>query len=99
VVKFVKLDKSIEGRKLLGIVANNSISYVDLAFKALDRKTIVVPLKSESDVDRISATGLSEVQTPTLNKGWFSPQLSENSSQQIAQISFTSGTEGRPKAF
>ena len=86
----------------IGIVASNSIAYIEAVFSALDDGKIVVPLREKNDKQRIEATSIEEVITPSANKkGWFSlsftPPTSDDELNRPAQISFTSGTEGAPK--
>lgn len=89
----IKLDQT----KLVGICAVNSVEYVNEIFEALASGKIAVPLRSEQDTQRIEATNLVEIITPNDTKGWFSPKYTPSLTNSIAQISFTSGTEGSPK--
>lgn len=83
--------------RLIGIVSCNSIDYIEAVFNALATGRIVVPLREVGDEQRISATGLTEIREPALTSGWFAPLFTPQPDAEIAQISFTSGTEGKPK--
>lgn len=89
--------RSLSNRKMRGIVAVNSIDYVKHAFASLDADTTVIPLREKEDQTRIAATGVTDIVSPESKHGWFTPTLKKNTSEEIAQISFTSGTEGVPK--
>lgn len=83
--------------KRVGIVANNNSGYVDAMFTCLESGVIAVPLKDENDDYRINSAGVEEVITPTAEKSWIEEKLELHDSDDLALISFTSGTEGNPK--
>lgn len=87
----------INKEQLIGVVARNSSDYIDLVFQALEAGKTVVPLRGADDDQRIKATGLRELRQPNSGSGWFRPRFSPQRNDAIAQISFTSGTEGAPK--
>lgn len=87
---------SIDGQ-VVGVVANNSISYLETVFNELANGCIVVPLRNEQDHERIEATGIEHIRVPDSTKGWFKLDYPSCSTEKLAQISFTSGTEGKPK--
>ena len=89
----IQLDQT----KLVGICAVNSVEYIEEIFKLVSNGKIAVPLRSEEDTQRIEATNLVDVVKPGANKGWFSPKYTPINENTIAQVSFTSGTEGSPK--
>ncbi len=82
------------------IVACNSIGFLEEAFKHLNAGGRVVVLRSEDDQERIRMAGANEIVTPSDSCGWAESleyeRLYEDSA---AQIQFTSGTEGEPKAI
>ncbi len=90
-------DIELDNKKLLGLVASNSPTYIESIFDALASGRIVVPLRTAEDEARINATGLKELITPNAKTGWFSPRFNPQTIATAAQISFTSGTEGTPK--
>ncbi|AJQ92806.1 phosphopantetheine-binding protein [Gynuella sunshinyii] len=89
-------------REILGIVSRSSISYVKGVFSAFSKGSVVVNLRDENDRERCDMLGISQILTPEDDTGWVSdlnyPNMQERS-QDIAQVLFTSGTEGKPKAI
>lgn len=84
---------------LKGIVQINSIEYLDEVFKSLMQKTVVVPLKNNGFKNQIKHLVIEDIVTPKKKAGWYSPKFLLNNDDDIAQISFTSGTEGEPKGI
>lgn len=84
-------------RTRLGIVALNSTGYLDAILTCLESEEIAVPLKHGDDHDRINAAKVDRVFTPTSEAGWMSRGFKPSTSHEPAVISFTSGTEGKPK--
>ncbi len=85
-------------KNAVGVVARNSIDYVADCFRILNEEATVVPLRSLDDQYRIQATKPAQILTPDDNRGWFQLPLAQAKSlNAIAQVSFTSGTEGKPK--
>ncbi|MEP1202150.1 AMP-binding protein [Tateyamaria sp.] len=82
----------------LGIVACNSPDYVRRMLQALEAGRVTVPLRHAQDHDRIDRTGVREIVTPAADHGWLSQSFASPASNQLAMLSFTSGTEGPPKA-
>jgi len=94
------MTKKLSDIETLGIVAINSIEYIHYVFDSLRNGTCVVPLQSESDTFRLNATYTTDIITPNNSKGWFQIddyEIENINPESIAQISFTSGTEGHPK--
>ncbi len=84
--------------RAVGVVARNSIDYVADCFRVLDDGKTVVPLSSCDDAYRIQLTRPSHIIEPEQKHGWFQPRLAATEvPENLAQISFTSGTEGSPK--
>lgn len=90
-------DTALDVSRLQGVVAKNSISYAEMALNAIASERIVVPLRSKDDKQRAQATGLHTVVEPDQKAGWFHPKFTPMRSDAVAQVSFTSGTEGAPK--
>ena len=89
--------KLFDGQNLVGIVANNSPHYISALSELLKANRIAVPLRKRDDHERIAATTLGEIVETEKGAGWFTPDFKRNASDALAQISFTSGTEGAPK--
>jgi len=81
----------------IGIVSENSLSYVTAVFDAYMQKQVVVLLRSVDDKERIEQLGIESVIEPKSYFGWFDSAYKFNNTGMLAQISFTSGTEGEPK--
>lgn len=81
----------------VGIVSVNSAEYVDAMFNCLEAGNIAVPLKHEEDHDRISAANVDRVLTPRTEGAWMTRTFQGSNRSETAIVSFTSGTEGKPK--
>ena len=80
----------------VGIIAANSPDFVTQVFDCLRRGEVVVPLRAADD-DRTRIAGVGRVVVPEAGSGWFEPQHRPQETDDVAQILFTSGTEGEPK--
>jgi acyl-CoA synthetase (AMP-forming)/AMP-acid ligase II len=87
----------MEASKVIGIVAKNSLSYVKAVFDAYQANSTVVLLRSSDDQTRIDLTKVTTVIEPEEDFGWFDSAYDFGNSDSVAQVSFTSGTEGEPK--
>lgn len=83
-------------QQIIGVVSKNSIAYIETLFQCYQNQHVVVLLRSADDA-RIRLTGVTRVVEPDDAKGWFEKTCAFSSSDQLAQIAFTSGTEGEPK--
>jgi len=81
----------------IGIVSKNSLSYVRAIFDAYVNKHTVILLRSVDDRSRIDQMCVETVIEPKADFGWFDAAYTFDNSDELAQISFTSGTEGEPK--
>jgi len=81
----------------LGIVAANHTGYIETMFKCMEAGNIAVPLRSTDDRDRISAASVKEIVKPELGQSWMQRPFTAPKTNDVALISFTSGTEGSPK--
>lgn len=82
-----------------GLINVNSIDYVEKLFNLYELKQTAVLLKNKAQDKQINGINLNSILEPTIKTGWFSPSNPASSSEEIAQVSFTSGTEGEPKAI
>lgn len=82
----------------LGVVETNSVDYIKILFDALEKGSVVTPLRSTEDEQRKEIANVIDVISPEQAGGWLHRCLDLNKSDDIAHISFTSGTEGLPKA-
>ncbi|MCR6652550.1 MAG: AMP-binding protein [Cellvibrionaceae bacterium] len=93
----MNFQKGLGDRKLIGVVTRNSVDYVKTILKALEDGLTVVPMRSSADKERINAASVENIVNVGAECGWFTPRFAGNRSDEIALISFTSGTEGVPK--
>lgn len=84
--------------KTLGVVVSNSRSYVEVMLSNLARNQVSVPLRSASDTERLEMTKTRHVVIPDNEAGWLGLRFASEGGDDCAQISFTSGTQGAPKA-
>lgn len=90
------------GQRVVGLVAKSSTDYIRKLFELLQQGCTVVALQSEADDGRKTLAGVEEVVVPGDGRGWVEDLGDPNSGaqeNQIAQIIFTSGTEGASKAI
>ncbi|MDH3208131.1 MAG: AMP-binding protein [Gemmatimonadota bacterium] len=81
-----------------GVVAQNSEHYLRAVLSRLARGRPVVTLRSEDDAERRKAAGVKEVEVPMAGGGWVRDLGYEpRDHDQIAQVLFTSGTQGESK--
>jgi len=81
----------------VGIVAVNSPDFVAKVFDCMRRGEVVVPLRAPDDEYRTRTAGVGRVVVPEAGRGWFDPEHRPRETDGVAQILFTSGTEGEPK--
>lgn len=97
IYKSVDLEETpFRQKNVTGIVAINSIAFVEQVFNCYQNNQIVVLLREKNE-SRIQLTGITNVVEPSVKKGWFKQSLSFREDDALAQVSFTSGTEGEPK--
>lgn len=85
--------------KLVGLVSVNSIDYIEKLFNLYESDQTAVLIKNKVDGNEVNGIILNYILEPAHKTGWFSPKSPSSSNEEIAQISFTSGTEGEPKAI
>jgi len=82
----------------VGVVAVNSTSYVREMLGNLEAGTVSVPLSGTTYDDFLARTFTTEVVEPDGGSGWIEMPFQSRGGDKPAQISFTSGTQGAPKA-
>lgn len=83
-------------KQVVGVVAKNSIAYIEAIFESYANNQTVVLLRDATD-KRIEITGVSKVIEPENQTGWYKKHYDFRNDNTLAQIAFTSGTEGEPK--
>lgn len=81
----------------VGIIASNSTGYIEAMFNCIECGKVAIPIKNADDQYRINAASISSIITPTDHCSWMRRQFIPSQTNEIALISFTSGTEGNPK--
>jgi acyl-CoA synthetase (AMP-forming)/AMP-acid ligase II/thioesterase domain-containing protein/aryl carrier-like protein len=82
--------------KKTGIVSKNSLDYVDAIFNCYLNDEKVVLLRACDD-KRVEMLDVERIYEPKNKFGWFKKHYDFRRDSELAQISFTSGTEGEPK--
>jgi hypothetical protein len=82
----------------VGIVAENSPDFLTRAFAEWGAGAALVTLRKKDDADRLLLAPVEEIVVPAPGHGWCDARLPTLPADDTpAQITFTSGTEGRPK--
>lgn len=81
-----------------GVVAVNSPAYLRQMLRNLAEGVVSVPLRAADDRERLERSGAAEVVSPAQDHGWLAADFTSEGGDGLAQISFTSGTEGPAKA-
>jgi len=89
----------VESKEVIGIVQLNSIEYLEEVFRALIQHKVFIPLKNEKFSEQVRYFNFKEIVTPEQRTGWYAPDYKLGNEDKVAQISFTSGTEGEPKGI
>ena len=88
----------LAGHSIVGVVAVNSCDYIRTMLDNLERGVVSVPLRGARDQERLDRARVAAVVEPQLDGGWLSRPFTSAPADELGQISFTSGTEGAPKA-
>ena len=83
----------------VGLVSVNSVDYIEKLFNLYESRQTAVLIKNKTQHNQVSGVTLNNIIEPIIKTGWFSFSSPSSISDEIAQISFTSGTEGEPKAI
>lgn len=84
---------------LVAVTQVNSIDFLNTVLALLEKQQVFIPLKNEEFASRIDYLDLTNIIQPDTTIGWYSPAFTLPTSSDIAQISYTSGTEGEPKGI
>lgn len=82
----------------VGVITTNSVGYVETMLQNLAAGLVSVPLRSADDTERMARTQTTKVMSPPQGSGWAGLTFTSRPGPEPALVSFTSGTEGPPKA-
>lgn len=85
--------------RFIGVTMTNSIDFVRRVFAVWQSGDSVLLLRNAHDEERLTAFDVQETVTPAAETGWASLTFTPVQSDSVAQVSFTSGTEGNPKGI
>ena len=92
-----KLSNIELAHEYVGLVAVNSVDFLNCYFDLSESGRTVVLLRNSHDTARLSACDVAEIQNPAVGGGWLKRGIVLSESDDIVQVSYTSGTEGEPK--
>jgi acyl-coenzyme A synthetase/AMP-(fatty) acid ligase/acyl carrier protein len=85
--------------KATGLVRKNSLHFVEQVFSLYDAGHPLVLVADEAQAQALAGIAIDHCIVPLDRTGWFTAQHAIRNDDQIAQVTFTSGTEGRPKGI
>jgi len=85
--------------KAVGVAAVNSIEFVRQTVSLFADGVAAATFRSDADRARLKEFGVVDFTTPEERKGWARLRFDPSEGEAIAQILFTSGTTGEPKAI
>lgn len=83
----------------VGVAAINSIDFVRRSFALFSASQPAATFRSDADRTQLAKIGVREFITPADEKGWTRLEFNPQDGEELAQILFTSGTTGAPKAI
>ena len=91
----------VRDRKLTAtaIVTRNSLSYIETVFALNEARQPLINVSDESFAQSLTGIDVDRCVVPEDGSGWFTEHHPLIRDDQPAQISFTSGTEGKPKGI
>ncbi len=87
----------MDDHHIVGLVATSSPDFVARAFASWRAGAGIVTLRSKDDRERLRFAGATQVVVPDAGHGWLDLPHEPRGDAAVAQILFTSGTEGEPK--
>ena len=85
--------------KATAVTARNSLAYVSHVFACAEARRTLVSVQDAHLVNELHGIEVDQCLEPAPRFGWFSEKHDLIREDLPAQVSFTSGTEGRPKAI
>lgn len=87
------------GPEIIGIPKRNSLDFVRKVFTSYRSGALIALLDEGQEPPEVPGFRAGEITEPEDGGGWFSERLEAPSTNEAAQVVFTSGTEGKPKAI
>lgn len=88
-----------KGTRATAIVGKNSLDFVEAQFALYAARQPLVVVQSEEKAGALAGLGIDRCIVPEISSGWFEAKHPLIHDETLAQISYTSGTEGRPKGI
>lgn len=85
--------------KAVGVAAVNSIDFVRRTFSLFAEGETAATFRSTADRARLEGFGVSRFVAPDEERGWARLDFVPDEGDELAQLIFTSGTTGEPKAI
>lgn len=81
------------------VVRKNSIDFVEQVFALYETRRPLVMVTSEAQAESLSGIEINRCIDPKEKSGWFTARHSLIHDDMPAQVTYTSGTEGKPKGI
>jgi acyl-CoA synthetase (AMP-forming)/AMP-acid ligase II len=81
------------------VVRKNAIDFVEQVFKLCEARRPLVMVTTEADAENLSGISIDRCIVPAEQSGWFTAHYPLIHDDVPAQVSYTSGTEGKPKGI
>lgn len=86
------------GLRTAGVVATNSVGFVRCMLENLAQGVVSVPIAHAQQHERLQLANTIDIIQPDEGAGWLDVPFYSRGGDEPAQLSFTSGTQGEPKA-
>jgi acyl-CoA synthetase (AMP-forming)/AMP-acid ligase II len=88
-----------ESLQATALVRKNSVDFVEQVFKLCEARRPLVMVTTEADAENLSGVSVDRCIVPAEQSGWFTTHYPIIHDDEPAQVSYTSGTEGKPKGI
>lgn len=94
----VAASSGLNDPETVGVVSDGGGGYLQAMLDNLETGVVSVPLRGAEDLERIERAGVKRVIAPAARHGWLRRSFVSRPGPEPAMVSFSSGTEGTPKA-